>query len=136
MKLTHAFTTIALAAVLALGTALPGLAANKLVIAMDTPPGHLRTRMINEFVDRMEDRSGGEMGFEVFDSNTRYSARDAMKAVARSDVGMTVLITPYLSRVVSDFNVFDLPVLNGMTEQERAPMLDGGLGEALSEQAE
>lgn len=136
MKLTHAFTTTALAAVVALGAALPGFAADKLVITMDTPPGHVRTRMIHEFVDRMEDRSGGEMEFEVFDSNTLYSARDSMKAVARGDAGMTVLITPYLSRVVSDFNVFDLPVLNGMTEDERAAMLDGGLGEALSKQAE
>lgn len=136
MTLTHKFTTAAVAAIMALGTAMPGFAADKLVITMDTPPSHVRTRMINEFVDRMEERSGGAMEFEVFDSNTLYSSRDAMKAVARGDAGMTVLVTPYLSRIVPDFNVFDLPVLNGMTEEERAAMLDEGLGEILSTQAQ
>ena len=136
MKLTHSFKTAVVAAIMALGSVVPGVAADKLVITMDTPPSNIRTRMINEFVHRMERRSGGTMKFEVFDSGTLYSARDAMKAVARGDAGMSVLVTPYLSRVVPDFNVLDLPVLNGMTEEQRAAMLDDGLGEVLSKEAE
>lgn len=136
MTIRNRLAAAGLAMAVALGNAVPGFAADKLVITMDTPPGHVRTRMIRDFVALMEDRSGGSMEFEVFDSNTLYSARDSMKAVARGDAGMTILITPYLSRVVSDFNVFDLPVLNGMTEDERVAMLDGGLGDALAKQAE
>jgi TRAP-type C4-dicarboxylate transport system substrate-binding protein len=92
--------------------------------------------MIGEFTETLSEKSGGDLTFEVFDSNQLYSARDAMKAVARGDAGMTILVTPYLSRVVSDYNVFDLPVLNGMSEAQRAKMLDEGLGEMLSAQAE
>lgn len=136
MNIKSKLVAAGIAATISLGGALPSFAADKLVITMDTPPGHVRTRMIRQFVDMMVDRSGGTMEFEVFDSNTLYSSRDAMKAVPRGDAGMTVLITPYLSRVVSDYNVFDLPVLNGMTEDQRAAMLDGGLGDALSKQAE
>jgi TRAP-type C4-dicarboxylate transport system substrate-binding protein len=119
-----------------IGTALPSFAADKLVITLDTPPNHIRTRMIGEFTETLSEKSGGDLTFEVFDSNQLYSARDAMKAVARGDAGMTILVTPYLSRVVSDYNVFDLPVLNGMSEDQRAKMLDEGLGEMLSAQAE
>lgn len=133
------FTKIAatgLAAALLIGTALPGLAADKLVITLDTPPNHIRTRMINQFTDTLGEKSGGALTFEIFDSNQLFSSRDAMKAVARGDAGMTILVTPILSRVVPDYNVFDLPVLNGMSEDQRARMLDEGLGEMLSAQAE
>lgn len=136
MSIFKKLTTTGLAAVLALGTAMPVFAADKLVITLDTPPGHIRTRMIKKFTETLGEKSGGALTFEVFDSNQLYSSRDAMKAVARGDAGMTILVTPYLSRVVSDYNVFDLPILNGMTADERAAMLDGGLGDMLTKQAE
>jgi TRAP-type transport system periplasmic protein len=136
MNIRNKIATFGVAASLAFGAAIPTFAADKLVITMDTPPAHVRTRMVREFVAQLGERSGGSLTFEVFDSNQLYSSRDSMKAVARGDAGMTILITPYLSRVVSNYNVFDLPVLNGMTEQERAAMLDGGLGEVLATEAE
>lgn len=55
------------------------------------------------------------------------------KAVARGDVGMATVPSPYLSRVEANINVLDLPVLNGQTEEERAAMLDGPLGKKLNE---
>lgn len=136
MTIKTKLASIGIAASILFSAVTPVLAADKLVITLDTPPGHIRTRMFHEFVDLLEDRSGGSMTFEIFDSNQLYSSRDAMKAVARGDAGMTILVTPYLSRVVSNYNVFDLPLLNGMTDDQRAAMLDGGLGEALSSQAE
>lgn len=136
MKIQTKLASIGVAASILFGATAPSYAADKLVITLDTPPGHIRTRMFHEFVDLLEERSGGSMTFEIFDSNQLYSSRDAMKAVARGDAGMTILVTPYLSRVVADYNVFDLPVLNGMTDDQRAAMLDGGLAEALSSKAE
>lgn len=136
MSLFSKFAAFTVSAALGVGFAAPAFAADKLVITMDTPPAHVRTRMVHKFTQTLEERSGGSMTFEIFDSNQLYSSRDAMKAVARGDAGMTILVTPHLSRVVPDYNVFDLPVLNGMTEEERAAMLDGGLGQALSTQAE
>ena len=136
MTILNKLAATGLAVGIAFGSAFPAFAADKLVITLDTPPGHIRTRMINEFTSRLEERSGGSMTFEVFDSNQLFSSVDAMKAVPRGDAGMTILVTPILSRVVADYNVFDLPVLNGMTEDERAAMLDGGLGEALGKELE
>ncbi|MEZ5649775.1 MAG: TRAP transporter substrate-binding protein DctP [Burkholderiaceae bacterium] len=136
MKLFKTLFGCALAAGLALAAPMPSVAADKLVITMDTAPGHLRTRIMKEFIAMLEKRSGGAMTFELFDSSQLYSSRDAAKAVARGDAGMTVLVTPILSRIVADFNVFDLPVINGLSDPQRAQMLDDGLGEFLGTQLE
>ena len=136
MNLLQKFAATGVALGIAFGAVSASFAAEKLVVTLDTPPTHLRTRMMNDFAKRLSDRSNGELTFEIFDSNQLYSSRDALKAVARGDAGMSILVTPYLSRVVADYNVFDLPMLNGMTDEERAAMLDSGLGEALASQLE
>lgn len=136
MRLFKTLGACALAAGIALGAPSPSAAADKLVITLDTAPGHLRTRIVKDFIARLEQRSGGTLSFELFDSSQLYSSRDAAKAVARGDAGMTILVTPHLSRVVPDFNVFDLPMLNGLTDPQRAKMLDDGLGEFLAAQVE
>lgn len=136
MKILRHLAALGIAASLSLSITAPVHSAETLVITLDTPPAHVRSRMMREFVARLEERSGGSLTFEVFDSNQLYSSRDAARAVARGDAGMTILVTPYVSRVVPDFNVFDLPMLNGMSDAERAAMLDNGLGEALAEQLE
>ncbi|MCB1742954.1 MAG: TRAP transporter substrate-binding protein DctP, partial [Gammaproteobacteria bacterium] len=136
MKLLKSLAGCALAAGIALISPAPAFAADELVITMDTAPGHLRTRMMREFISRMEKRSGGAMSFKLFDSSQLFSSRDAAKAVARGDAGMTVLVTPHLSRIVADYNVFDLPVINGLSDPQRAKMLDDGLGAFLSAQLE
>jgi len=136
MTIMNTLAALGVAAGLTLGVAAPAFSADKLVITLDTQPGHLRSRLMRDFAADLEKKSNGSMTFEIFDSNQLYTSRDAAKAVARGDAGMTVLVTPYLSRVVPDFNVFDLPMLNGMTEDERAAMLDAGLGDNLSKQVE
>lgn len=136
MSILNKFTSLGFAALMAAGTAMPSFAADKLVITLDTPPGHVRTRMIRKFTSLVEERSKGEMKFEIFDSNQLFSSRDATKAVVRGDAGMTILVTPYLSRVVSDYNVFDLPMLNGLSADKRAALLDGELGANLTAQTE
>ena len=62
-----------------------------------------------------------------------FNSRDVGKAVARNDVGMSILTTPSLSRIEPNLNVFDLPMLNGLSIEERNALVDGPLGDALSE---
>ncbi|MBO9464224.1 TRAP transporter substrate-binding protein DctP [Tropicibacter sp. R15_0] len=108
-------------------------AADELVISSATPPQHIQTLTMARFAEALMERSGGTLKAKVFDSSQLYNARDVGKAVARGDVGMATVPSPYLSRVESNINVLDLPVLKGMTAQERAKMLDGPLGDKLSE---
>lgn len=112
--------------------ATPALAADELVISTATPPHHMQTTTMTDFVAALQERSGGALRGKVFDSSQLYNARDVAKAVARGDVGMAIVPSPYLSRVETNINVLDLPVLNGMTEDERSAMLDGPLGSELN----
>lgn len=117
-------------------SAVPAVAADELVISTATPPHHMQTTTMTDFVAALEERSGGALTGKVFDSSQLYNARDVSKAVARGDVGMAIVPSPYLSRVEENINVLDLPVLNGMSEDERAAMLDGPLGKKLNEMLE
>jgi C4-dicarboxylate-binding protein DctP len=108
-------------------------AADELVISTATPPQHMQTTTMSAFAEELERRSGGELKTKVFDSSQLYNARDVGKAVARGDVGMATVPSPYLSRVEANINVLDLPMLKGLTEAERSAMLDGPLGQKLNE---
>lgn len=123
----------ATATALMAATAMPALAADKLVISIETGPTHLQTTLMNQFVDMLEERSGGELVAEVFDSAQLFNSRDVGKAVARNDVGMSILTTPSLSRIEPNLNIFDLPMLNGLSIEERNALVDGPLGDTLSE---
>ncbi len=108
-------------------------AQEKLIISTATPPQHMQTTTMSWFAEELERRSNGELQTEVFDSSQLYNARDVGKAVARGDVGMATVPSPYLSRIEANINVLDLPMLNGMSEAERAAMLDGPLGDMLNQ---
>ncbi len=108
-------------------------AADELVISSATPPQHIQTTTMTAFAEALEARSNGALKAKVFDSSQLYNARDVGKAVARGDVGMATVPSPYLSRVEANINVLDLPILKGMTAQERADMLDGEVGDTLNQ---
>ena len=107
-------------------------AADELIISSATPPQHIQTKTMTSFAEALISRSGGALKAKVFDSSQLYNARDVGKAVARGDVGMATVPSPYLSRVVANINVLDLPILKGMTAEQRAAMLDGAVGEKLN----
>ncbi len=88
---------------------------------------------LGPYVEALIERSGGALKAKVFDSSQLYNARDVGKAVARGDVGMATVPSPYLSRVEANINVLDLPVLKGMTADQRSAMLDGEVGTMLGE---
>ncbi len=126
-------TVFAASASLALAaTSLMAIAADELVISSATPPQHIQTKTMTDFAAALESRSGGALKAKVFDSSQLYNARDVGKAVARGDVGMATVPSPYLSRVEANINVLDLPILKGMTAEQRAKMLDGAVGDTLN----
>ena len=107
-------------------------AADELIISSATPPQHIQTLTMTAFADALEAHSIGALKVKVFDSSQLYNARDVGKAVARGDVGMATVPSPYLSRVEANINLLDLPVLKGMTAQQRAKMLAGAVGDKLN----
>lgn len=112
--------------------AFSALAADKLTITLSTGPTHLQTTTVTHFAEELSKRSNGELTYKIFDSGQLYNSRDAGKAVARGDAGMSVLTTPSLSRIEANLNVFDLPMLNGLSMAQRNAMVDGPLGKKLN----
>lgn len=127
------FVATGSAAALLAGIANAAQAADELIISSATPPQHIQTLTMVSFAEALIERSGGALQAKVFDSSQLYNARDVGKAVARGDVGMATVPSPYLSRVEGNINVLDLPVLKGMTADQRAAMLDGEVGAMLNE---
>jgi TRAP-type transport system periplasmic protein len=115
------------------GAAAPAMAADELIISAATPPQHMQTKTMVWFADELEKRSGGALKSKIFDSSQLYNARDVGKAVARGDAGMAMVPSPYLGRIEANINIVDLPMLNGLSEDERGAMLDGPLGRKLNE---
>ena len=113
--------------------AAPTWAADKLVISIDTGPSHLQTELVRRFAEELEKRSEGALTAEVFDSAQLFNSRDAGRAVSRGDAGMTILTSPALSRVEANLNIFDLPMLNGLAVEDRIALVDGELGQRLSD---
>jgi TRAP-type C4-dicarboxylate transport system substrate-binding protein len=110
------------------------VAADKLVVSLDTPPQHYRTAIMQEFLDELKEASDGALASELFHSSQLYALNDVVRAVARADVGLTVLPSSYLTSVVPDFAILDLPVLNGLDSEKRNALNDGALGQALAGQ--
>ncbi len=110
-----------------------GFAADELIISTATPPQHIQTTTMVDFANALMERSNGTLKATVFDSSQLYNARDVGKGVARGDVGMATVPSPYLSRVEANINVLDLPILKGMSVQDRSEMLDGQVGTILSD---
>ena len=127
------FVTASVSAIVLAGFSAPAFAADELIISTATPPQHMQTLTMKWFADELEARSNGALKTKIFDSSQLYNARDVGKAVARGDVGMATVPSPYLSRVEANINVLDLAMLKGLTEYERAAMLDAGLGDKLGE---
>lgn len=116
-----------------LGAVLPAVAQDKLSITLDTPPNHVRNVWVQKFADALEDRSGGAMKSEIYSSGQLYSSRDAPKAVSRGDAGMAIVPTPTLAAIQPNLSVTDLPMFNGLTQDQMDVIVDGPLGQKLAE---
>lgn len=111
----------------------PVLAGPHLTITLDTPPSHMRNVFVDRFAQALTERSNGDLTVQVFDSGQLYSSRDEARAVARGDVGMAVSSTAALSSIESNLVVLELPMFFGMTPDEKSAVIDGPLGQRLSE---
>ena len=133
MNFSRVLGTVALAATAGLCAVVPAFAGPNLTITLDTPPSHVRNVYVARFAAALTERSGGELTVEVFDSGQLYSSRDAGRAVARGDAGMAIVSTPALSAIESNLVVLELPMFAGQTVNQMNAVVDGPLGQKLTE---
>ncbi|MCR8725787.1 TRAP transporter substrate-binding protein DctP [Frigidibacter sp. ROC022] len=131
------FGALAAAAALAMAAA-PALHAEEIPfrITLNTGPNHVRNIALEEFVKTLKERTEGKLDVQVFPSSQLFKGPDVPKALAQGGVEMGVPIILYLSSVVPDTGLLDLPMFYGRSADEVHAVIDGEVGAELNAEIE
>ena len=132
-----AIRTFAATAVLTAVSA-TGLAAEEIPfrISLNTGPNHVRNIALEDFVNRLAERTEGRLDVQVFPSGQLFKGPDVPKALAQGSIEMGVPIILYISRVVPNAGLLDLPSFYGRTPEEIHAIMDGAIGAELNAEIE
>jgi TRAP-type C4-dicarboxylate transport system substrate-binding protein len=128
-----------LAAVAALATLVaPAVKAEEIPfrISLNTGPNHVRNIALEEFVTKLTERTEGQLDVQVFPSSQLFKGPDVPKALAQGGVEMGVPIILYISRVVPNAGLLDLPMFYGRSPEEIHAVMDGEIGAELNAEIE
>ena len=105
-------------------------------ISLNTGPNHVRNIALQNFVDTLSARTEGKLDVQVFPSGQLFKGPDVPKALAQGGVEMGVPIILYISRVVPNAGLLDLPVFYGRSAEEIHAVMDGAVGTELNAEIE
>lgn len=105
-------------------------------ITLNTGPNHVRNIALEEFVTKLTERTEGQLDVQVFSSGQLYKGPDVPKALAQGAVEMGVPIVNYVSSVVPNAGLLDLPMFYGRSIEDIHKVTDGPVGEELSAEIE
>lgn len=105
-------------------------------ISLNTGPNHVRNIALEDFVNKLTERTKGQLDVQVFPSSQLFKGPDVPKALAQGGVEMGVPIILYLSSVVPNTGILDLPMFYGRSADEVHAVLDGPVGEELNAEVE
>lgn len=129
--------TLVAAAAIAI-TAAPALVAEEIPfrISLNTGPNHVRNISLEGFVNRLSERTEGKLDVQVFPSGQLFKGPDVPKALAQGGVEMGVPIILYISRVVPNAGLLDLPMFYGRSIADIHKVMDGPVGAELMAEIE
>lgn len=105
-------------------------------ITLNTGPNHVRNIALEGFIEKLKERTEGKLDVQLFPSGQLFKGPDVPKALAQGSVEMGVPIILYLSGVVPNTGIADLPVFFGRTADELHSIFDGPLGAELNAEIE
>lgn len=105
-------------------------------ISLNTGPNHVRNIALEAFVEKLGDRAEGKLDVQVFPSGQLFKGPDVPKALAQGSIEMGVPIILYISRVVPNAGLLDLPMFYGRTADEIHAIMDGDIGAELNAEIE
>ncbi len=105
-------------------------------ISLNTGPNHVRNIALKGFVAKLSERTKGKLDVQVFPSGQLFKGPDVPKALAQGGVEMGVPIILYLSRVVPNAGLLDLPMFFGRSRSEIHAVMDGEVGAKLNKEIE
>ena len=105
-------------------------------ITLNTGPNHVRNIALEGFVSELAGRTEGKLDVQVFPSGQLFKGPDVPKALAQGSVEMGVPIILYISRVVPNAGLLDLPMFYGRSAEEVHAVMDGLVGAELNAEIE
>ena len=105
-------------------------------ISLNTGPNHVRNIALAEFVEKLGERAAGKLDVQVFPSGQLFKGPDVPKALAQGSVEMGVPIILYISRVVPNAGLLDLPMFYGKSIDKIHEVMDGDIGQELNAEIE
>ena len=105
-------------------------------ISLNTGPNHVRNIALSEFVEKLTERASGKLDVQVFPSGQLFKGPDVPKALAQGSVEMGVPIILYISRVVPNAGLMDLPMFYGVSIDKIHEVMDGAIGQELNAEIE
>jgi C4-dicarboxylate-binding protein DctP len=129
--MTASFAVLASALV-----ATPASAQEKLRIALDTNPVHVRNKGVEIFVEELKKRTGNRFAIEVYPSGQLFRDRDVPRALRQDAVEMAVPGTWQLDSAEPNAALQSLPMFYGVDGPTVYKVMDGKLGDFLNKKFE
>lgn len=129
--MTASFAVLASALV-----ATPAAAQEKLRIALDTNPVHVRNKGVEVFVEELKKRTGNRFAIEVYPSGQLFRDRDVPRALRQDAVEMAVPGTWQLDSAEPNAALQSLPMFYGVDSVTVHKVMDGKLGDFLNKKFE
>lgn len=108
----------------------------KLEISLETGPNHIRNIGVTEWAEELYKKSNGKLDVKVFHGAAKYKDTDVPKALNQGALDMGFPGTWQLGKFVTDFDVVDLPIFFGRSQEENYAVFDGAAGKTLAEKYE
>ena len=116
--------------------ATPALAQEKLRIALDTNPVHVRNKGVEIFVEELKKRTGNRFAIEIYPSGQLFRDRDVPRALRQDALEMAVPGTWQLDSAEPNAALQSLPMFYGIDEVTVHKVMDGKLGQYLNKKLE
>lgn len=124
------------AALVSVLVATPAAAQEKLRIALDTNPIHVRNKGVEVFVEELKKRTGNRFAIEVYPSGQLFRDRDVPRALRQDALEMAVPGTWQLDSAEPNAALQSLPMFYGVDEATVHKVMDGKLGQYLNKKFE
>jgi C4-dicarboxylate-binding protein DctP len=128
--------TASLAVLASALVATPASAQEKLRIALDTNPVHVRNKGVEIFVEELKKRTGNRFAIEVYPSGQLFRDRDVPRALRQDALEMAVPGTWQLDSAEPNAALQSLPMFYGIDEAIVHKVMDGKLGQYLNKKFE
>ena len=105
-------------------------------ISLNTGPNHVRNIALEKFIAELKSRAGDKLDVQLFPSGQLFKGPDVPKALAQGSLEMGVPIILYVSRIVPNAGIADMPMFYGRSVDDIHKVFDGPIGAQLNAEVE